>query len=623
MLAAVSGEAEGDDELRMAATAIAGRDPEATISARDEQALRSVTMPALPRLAVEEAETSDADFEVRGVLGEGGMGRVLLARQRSLDRDVAVKVLRAGAAVPSGIDALIAEALRTGSLEHPNIVPVHALGLDPAGRPVLVMKRIEGVSFGELVRDPAHPAWSAIAEDAGDRLDAELEILAAVCNAAHFAHARGVVHRDIKLDNVMIGSFGEVYLVDWGIAVGGRERERGVTRGAPVGTPAYLAPEMVHGDPRRVDARTDVYLLGATLHAAITGHPRHRGASLYDVLVSAHDSAPFAYGPEVPPELAAICNRAMARDPAARFASALELRRALAAFRRHRGSVALCAEAAARLAEIDRGEPDPRRAHAALTEARFGFTQALRAWPENEAARGGLSACLARMIEHEIAQRDLDGARALLAELGEERPDLAARIEALAEDLRGREERLRALEQDRDLRVGGGAQLAMVAVMPALVIGVGTWLVRRGVERPVGAPEMLGPPVVALAAMLLLQVSLRARLTTAISRRAMRLLLLWPAYGLVHRGLGLILGAPASALLFGDLVAGVVLGAAMGIAVAPGLALTAAPLLIGAVGAALRPDLIVPLFGASLGSSLGLLVVQWRRLVRGAEPRPR
>ena len=193
-----------------------------------------------------------------------------MAEQRSLAREVAIKTVKDHAGERAR-DALCDEAVVTGLLEHPNVIPVHALGCDSEGRPLLVMKRVEGVAWRDLLRDPEHPAWATHAAAPEDRLAFHLDVLADVSQAAAFAHSRRIVHRDIKPENVMIGEFGEVYLLDWGLAVtAGRELEPGTL----VGTPAYMAPEMVGGG--RVDGRTDVYLLGATLHEVLTGRPPPR-----------------------------------------------------------------------------------------------------------------------------------------------------------------------------------------------------------------------------------------------------------------------------------------------------------------------------------------------------------
>ena len=312
-------------------------------------ARRSATR-SLPRLAVSPVgageASGNAELELRGLLGEGGMGRVLLGAQRSLGRDVAVKTAHPGADDATN-DALVTEGIVTGGLEHPNIVPIHLLGLDAAGLPVLVMKRVVGVSWGDLLADPAHAAWTRLPMLPQDRTRAHLEILMQVASALAFAHARGWVHRDLKPDNVMIGEFGEVYLMDWGLAARAGERIVGLT-----GTPAYMAPEMVQPNGV-VDARTDVYLLGASLHHVLAGTPRHAGDALKVVLEAAWISAPVVYGADVPDELGALANRATAVDPAARPDGALAFRQAILDYLAHRSATSLAVVADERLAELE------------------------------------------------------------------------------------------------------------------------------------------------------------------------------------------------------------------------------------------------------------------------------
>jgi hypothetical protein len=186
----------------------------------------------------------------------------------------------------------------------------------------------------------------------------------------------------------------------------------------------------------------------------------------------------------VPAELAAICNKATSAKPEHRYADALTFKRALVDYLRHRASVALSDEAAVRLAEA-RGrsaERDPGRTHQLTTEARFGFTQALREWKDNAAARAGLTDCIVAMIEHELAQKDRDGALALLAELPTPRPDLAERIEALARELEGtaaREERLKRIEADQDLTVGSGERVALLIMITLAAVALTAIFVPR------------------------------------------------------------------------------------------------------------------------------------------------
>lgn len=367
--------------------------PAETIRA-DSAAVRATTTPPLPALSVDLRELSPhpehrTDLEVRGVIGEGGMGRVLLARQHSLQRDVAVKTSKDSAG-PAAHAAILLEGAVTGSLEHPGIVPVHALGLDARGLPVMVMKRIEGVTWEALLADPNHPRWDSWEGSPENRLPGHLQVLLQVCNAVHYAHSRGIVHRDLKPANVLLGSFGDVYVADWGLgtSIGTRQLEL-------CGTPSFLAPEMVTGGP--VDERTDVYLLGAMLHVVLTGTPRHEGATVTAAVLAAKESRPATYAPHVPHELAELANRACHREPSQRPPSARAFRDELNRYVKHRDARSLAEQADRRVVELEPllaldapGEAERTRLERLLSEARFGLEQALAQWPENEAAQRSL-----------------------------------------------------------------------------------------------------------------------------------------------------------------------------------------------------------------------------------------
>jgi len=155
-----------------------------------------------------------SDFELGRELGRGGMGVVWEARQRSLDRTVALKTLHRGLEGGLAAERFAGEALVVGKLEHPNIVPVHTYGLDEGGHPYLCMKVVRGLEWARLLEPPTEEEQLR-----AERMDlrGHLRIFARVCEAVRFAHSRGVVHRDIKPANVMIGEFGEVVLTDWGL----------------------------------------------------------------------------------------------------------------------------------------------------------------------------------------------------------------------------------------------------------------------------------------------------------------------------------------------------------------------------------------------------------------------
>jgi len=295
------------------------------------------------------------------------------------------------------------------------------------------------------------------------------------------AHARGVIHRDIKPSNVMIGPFGEVYLVDWGIATTPKtlSEDEKVT-GHLVGTPAYMAPEMLAGEAAIVDARTDIYLLGATLHKVLTGKAPHLGPMI-EALGSAAESKAPEYGPEVPEDLAALCCAAMSRDPSDRPKSVREVRSALADHLRNRHARALVAASAKRLAEIrDAGEGVLAEygMFRELLGCRFGFLEAQRSMPGSAAAREGLQGCLRLLAKREIALGNPVAARSFVDELEQTDAALAGEIEALRREV-AREARLRAEIRQEDPAPSALSRWRLVLVLLAGSILAAATLVLR------------------------------------------------------------------------------------------------------------------------------------------------
>ncbi len=427
----------------------------------------------LPALSLDASAIGGADLVVVRTLGEGGMGVVDLVRQRSLQREVAIKRTRADAGEDI-VASLLREALFTGYLEHPNIVPVHALGRDGDGRPLMLMKRIEGVSLGELIRDQAHVAWSKAGEDRPSQL---ADIAKRVCDALAYAHSRGVTHRDIKPDNIMLGEFGEVYLLDWGIASRANERSNDIC-----GSLAYMAPEMLHPELGEIGPRTDVYLVGATLHECFVGAPPHLGTNLATVLASIAASKPHDYGAsvavKVPEELAQVITRAMQADPADRYADAAELGRALGRARDLRAASELARVGSARLTELEEciAGGSATRANTLFSECRFALEQSLRGFPENAKASADLQRVLRVMSEFEIKQRNLAAATALADQLDPLPSELAQALDALRAELateHNDRQRLRKLDRQLDDSVAQVQRRNVVRFASVIVVVTG------------------------------------------------------------------------------------------------------------------------------------------------------
>jgi len=261
---------------------------------------------------------------------------------------------------------------------------------------------------------------------------------------------------------------------------------------------------------------------------------------------------------------------------------------------------------------------DERRIHELMTECRFGFMQALRSWKENDAARVGLQGCLEVMIEHELGQRDAEGARALYAELPEPRPALLSRVASLEADLRGaaaREARLVAMERDQDLSIGARTQLAVVGLFATVAV-LGMTVVFKLGEREPSRRSLITVPTVGLLLMLLTILVARRRLQAAVSRRALEVLTLLPAGVVLHRVLVTTGGSQVSPIFTADLLMGALTSGAIAIALIPRVGWVAIPCVLGALGTTLWPAFATQIFAGCTMIGFFLLVLVWLWSVR-------
>jgi eukaryotic-like serine/threonine-protein kinase len=280
--------------------------------------LASSLAPEVPTDAEHEVRRF-ADFELLRELGRGGMGVVYEARQASLGRVVALKMLlpaRLGSA--SELERFRFEAEGIAALDHPNILPIYAIG-SAGGQPYFIMKLAEGGSLAERLHPPdgrAPVEWPA-----GDAAN----LLATIAHAVHYAHERGIQHRDLKPGNILLDAAGRPYVGDFGLAKF-RDKDSGLTLSTSVlGSPAYMSPEQANGDSKRVTTASDVYSLGAILYEVLCGRPPFVAATALETLrqvIECEPAPPSHFRKNIPRDLEVICLQCLHKEPSKRYASA-------------------------------------------------------------------------------------------------------------------------------------------------------------------------------------------------------------------------------------------------------------------------------------------------------------
>jgi serine/threonine-protein kinase len=395
--------------------------------------------------------------ELLGEVGRGGMGEVLAGRDPALNRPLAVKVLREDHRGNAELERrFLEEAQVCGQLQHPGVPPVYDLGRLDDGRPFFTMKLVRGRTLAEVLRERQAPA---------DGLPRFVAVFEQVCQTLAYAHSRGVIHRDLKPSNVMVGEFGEVQVMDWGLAkvLASRDHQPRETppgadspgvvctvqseaadrsqAGVVLGTLVYMAPEQARAETGRLDARADVFGLGAVLCEILTGAPPYRGGRLGVLTQAASADLADAFtrldGCGADAELVRLARACLAPDVAARPADAAAVARAVTAYRRS-------VEERLRAAELARVE---ERARAARARQRLWWGLAL-------AASGLLTAAVLAVGGWLWQRRQAEADRQAAATTTAVEADLDAATEAAraGEDGRARE----ALERAEGRLAGGG-----------------------------------------------------------------------------------------------------------------------------------------------------------------------
>ncbi len=441
-------------------------DPGMTIKASEINPRGTGSQHTIPlRHLEEQTGQSDhqAEYQLVEVLGEGGMGIVWNALQSSVERNVAIKMIKTKIAKkPGQTEKFIDEAIVTGDLEHPNIVPIHEMGQDRDGNFFYAMKHVQGIPWNKVILKKT--------------LHENLEILLSVCDAIAFAHARGIIHRDLKPENIMLGGYGEVLVMDWGLALPTKEfTKRGLISGAHGmgGTPAYMAPEMAAGPIDRISYTSDVYLLGAILYEIITERPPHRGKTVQGCVAAAMRNT--IYPTDRDDELVEIARRAMQTNPQDRYPSVKAFQDALRGYLSHEKSLKLSKKAAQELEEAAASNDYDK-----FARSLFGFEEALVLWEDNASAKQGELEARLAYARCALEKGDFDLAESLLEKDQPAQKELYEKIQQAK------------AERDRKQRMFRLAKfvVAGLAATILLIVGVSYYLINQEMKRATAAEKI-------------------------------------------------------------------------------------------------------------------------------------
>ena len=385
------------------------------------------------------------EYKIIEKIGQGGMGTIFAARQVGLSRRVALKTITRGKEGEESQAKFVSEALVTGELDHPNIVPIHEIGCTPSGVYFYSMKEVKGKSWKELIKNKTETE--------------NLQILLNVCDAMAFSHDRGYIHRDLKPENIMLGEYGEVLVMDWGLAVTTNalgKAEKISPNMSHAGTPAYMAPEMASCAGELVGAWSDIYLLGGILFEIATGLRPHSGKDIYDCLRAATTN-------ELPKverddELVKIAYKSLNSTPKKRYRTVKEFSEAIRIYLSHQESILLTQSA-----EKDFIKAEKDKNYVLFNQSLHAFQDATRLWQLNSDAEKGESRVRLSYAELALSRGDLDLAETLLFNDKDEHQELSAKIKQAKKERVLRQRRFRqlvVLSVTATLLIVGGALLS-------------------------------------------------------------------------------------------------------------------------------------------------------------------
>ena len=443
-LSAGKGESGSEGQLKRvweAAIGSSGKDSKQSLRHERAEASDSVFRRVATRQVADanSKESAAADYQIQNKVGEGGMGIVFSANQTAVNRIVAIKSIRADKREnDTARKQFFYEAEITAELDHPNIPPIYELGTTADGLLFYSMKLIVGTEWQKLLPKKSR--------------EENLEIYNKIADAVAFAHSRDVIHRDLKPDNVMLGTYGEVYLTDWGLGINLTKR-KSIDFG---GTPDFMSPEMAANRPDKIGKASDIYLLGGILFQVITGMPPHVGRTPMDRLNAAKRNEIVPANTEDP--LLDIAMKAMSTEPADRYKSIGELQAAIGQVRKHAESIAL-AERSAETARSAESSKDYDR----FTRAIFGFRDAIDMWSDNKPAKAGLQSARYAYGQCAVAKGDYDLALQTLDRKVEQESKLYDKATKAKFAVEQREQRFKTLR-----RVFITAILGFLAISTAL-----------------------------------------------------------------------------------------------------------------------------------------------------------